>query len=149
MEAALAVRAARADEIGVIADLFSRSLRTLSFLPELHTVEEDFAFWRDVVMIEQRVLVAEKVGQVIGVMATSDGWINQLYVDPEHLGGGAGKALVQAARSEMAEIRLWCFQENRNARRFYEALGFEIEDMTDGSGNEAKCPDILYSWRRG
>lgn len=149
MMADLKVRTGRDDEIAIIADLFSRSFRTLGFLPELHTVEEDFTFWRDVVMVEQRVLVAEKTRQVIGVMAMSEGWINQLYVDPEHLGEGAGSALVRQAQREMDAIRLWCFQENHQARRFYEAHGFEIEEMTDGSGNEAKCPDIRYLWLRG
>lgn len=147
--AGLKVRAGRDDEIGVIADLFSRSFRTLSFLPDLHSVEEDFAFWRDVVMVEQQVRVVEKAGQVIGVMAMTEGWINQLYVDPEHLGEGAGSALVQAAQREMDAIRLWCFQQNNKACRFYEAHGFEIEAKTDGSGNEAKCPDIRYLWQRG
>ena len=44
-------------------------------------------------------------------------------------------------------IRLYTFQENQRARAFYERRGFNAVKLSDGSGNEEKCPDILYEWR--
>ena len=47
-----------------------------------------------------------------------------------------------------AELRLWVFQKNAAAIRFYEARGLRLAEQTDGSGNEEKEPDALYRWRR-
>ena len=33
------------------------------------------------------------------------------------------------------------------ARRFYDKHGFALIKETDGSGNEEKEPDALYTWR--
>ena len=45
-------------------------------------------------------------------------------------------------------LRLWVFQENVGARRFYERRGFRLVRETDGAGNEEKEPDALLEWRR-
>jgi ribosomal protein S18 acetylase RimI-like enzyme len=41
------------------------------------------------------------------------------------------------------------FQQNENARRFYEARGFRLEYETDGADNEERMPDARYAWRPG
>ncbi len=41
---------------------------------------------------------------------------------------------------------LWTFQQNLRARAFYEARGFVLVQLTDGSDNEEKTPDALYAW---
>jgi hypothetical protein len=41
-------------------------------------------------------------------------------------------------------VRLWCFQANSGARRFYERHGFVAVEFTDGHDNEEGCPDVLY-----
>lgn len=46
------------------------------------------------------------------------------------------------------ELRLWTFQANAQAQRFYEKHGFQIERKTDGRDNEEKQPDVLYVWAR-
>ena len=43
-------------------------------------------------------------------------------------------------------FQLWVFQQNANARRFYERRGFVLVRETDGSGNEERTPDALYAW---
>ena len=45
-------------------------------------------------------------------------------------------------------MRLWTFQRNQRARRFYERRGFRLVLLTDGADNEEKEPDALYEWRR-
>lgn len=142
------VRPAQPEDLLVVAGIFSRSIRTLDFLPELHTIAEDFAFWRDVVMVEQRVWVAEASGIVAGVMADHDCWITMLYVHPNQVGTGIGSALINTAKSNMEFIRLWCFQKNTRARAFYERHGFVAAAFTNGAGNAEKEPDVRYEWRR-
>ena len=42
---------------------------------------------------------------------------------------------------------LWTFQKNEGARRFYERHGFDAVELTDGSGNMEREPDVRYAWR--
>jgi GNAT superfamily N-acetyltransferase len=61
---------------------------------------------------------------------------------------GIGTQLLELARSQLPPpIRLYTFQCNERARRFYERHGFKLMSFSDGSRNEEKCPDILYEWR--
>lgn len=144
----MVVRTARETDLAQIADVFSRSFRTMSFLPDLHSVEEDRAFWRDDVLRHQTVLVAERDARIMGVLAHADGWVNQLYVDPDQRGNGVGSALIAEAKRVMGEIQLWCFEGNLAGRRFYETHGFSAAERTDGSGNEAKCADLRFVWKQ-
>jgi hypothetical protein len=41
-------------------------------------------------------------------------------------------------------VRLYTFQENTGARRFYERHGFVAIQFTNGETNEEHCPDVLY-----
>ena len=61
---------------------------------------------------------------------------------------GIGTSLLQLAQEAQAELRLYTFQSNKNARAFYERHGFLIEEMTNGERNEEKMPDITYRWVR-
>jgi hypothetical protein len=42
-------------------------------------------------------------------------------------------------------LKLWTFQSNLDARRFYEAHGFIATAMTTGN-NEERAPDVCYEW---
>jgi ribosomal protein S18 acetylase RimI-like enzyme len=57
-----------------------------------------------------------------------------------------GQALLTAAREDVAELSLWVFQSNTQARRFYERQGFTLVELTDGAANEERLPDALYRW---
>jgi putative acetyltransferase len=57
----------------------------LPFLPDLHTPEEDLAFYRDVVMQECDVWILEE-DEIMGFIALKPGWIDHLYVATEHQG---------------------------------------------------------------
>ena len=43
-------------------------------------------------------------------------------------------------------FRLWTFQDNAGARRFYDRHGLRAVELTDGAGNEEKMPDVRYAW---
>jgi len=45
-----------------------------------------------------------------------------------------------------AGLRLFAFQRNAPARRFYEARGFIAKEFTDGATNMEREPDVLYEW---
>ena len=136
------LRRATAEDAPAVAVLFRRvRLTCLPYLPTLHTPEEDRAFFGRVIG-EERVWLAEDAS-LVGFAASTPSWLNHLYVDPGWHGAGAGDALLDAV-APAGELRLWCFQRNARARRFYERRGFTLERLTDGLGNEEREPDVLY-----
>jgi ribosomal protein S18 acetylase RimI-like enzyme len=121
----------------------------MPWLAGLHTPEEDRAFFRNHVYAVCAVWGAFDGAMLAGIIAFREGFIDQLYVLPQAQGLGVGTALLAKAQSIFTELRLWTFQRNLRARRFYEARGFALVEETDGARNEEKEPDALYLWRRG
>jgi ribosomal protein S18 acetylase RimI-like enzyme len=117
---------------------------SLPFLPELHTPEEDLWFVRERLSANNTVWVAEVAGEVAGYVAFHDGWIDHLFVHPDHQGRGLGPRLLDKALEDGAERQLWTFQQNTRARAFYEKRGFVAVEFTEGEGNEEKTPDVRY-----
>jgi GNAT superfamily N-acetyltransferase len=142
------LRRATPGDAEALALAMRRTVReSLAFLPELHTPEEDLAFFSGVVLPRSEVWIADVDDALAGFIALRPGWIDHLYVTPEAQGRGVGSALLAIALEPGRARRLWTFQKNARARGFYEARGFVVETLTDGSGNEEKEPDALYVWR--
>lgn len=95
---------------------------------------------------EQRLLVADYEGQVIGFVesgaatspaegATQDtGELHFLFVAPEFMGGGIGSRLLARATELLHEdgyrqALLWVFSRNLQARRFYERHGWRTKGL--------------------
>lgn len=85
----------------------------------------------------------EVVGEVL--------WIRNLYVAHDHVGQGHGSRLLAFALAPTQRggrtVRLWTFQQNERARRFYARRGFTPILFTDGQENMERCPDVLYELR--
>jgi ribosomal protein S18 acetylase RimI-like enzyme len=84
------------------------------------------------------VLVGEEKGAIIAtVMVGHDGHRGMLYylaVEPGLQGNGLGKAAVRAAEAWLKERGVWKINllvrsENEKVRRFYESLGYEINEV--------------------
>jgi GNAT superfamily N-acetyltransferase len=129
--------ATSADADGVY--LASRK-RFLPFAPLAHSDAEVRRWVADHLIPSAGVTVACRDGGVVGMMAVSRdaeaSWIDQLYVDPSAVARGIG-----------TRIRLYTFQANDGALRFYARHGFRTLAFGDGSGNEEGCPDVLCEWR--
>ena len=141
------IRPAGPEDVPAIAELYERSLATLSFLPTLHTLEEHRA-WFGQVVAEREVWVWEEESAILGFIALDDAMLDYLYIEPEMTGRGIGSALLNHAKERRpGGFTLWTFQQNEGARRFYERGGLRAIRFTDGEGNEEKTPDVLYEWR--
>ncbi len=122
----------------------------MPFVHLAHSEEAVRSWIRDRLVPTHRTLVAVHCETVVAMMAYSgDGeffWIDQLYVDPAHARHGMGTLLLERGIALAAgrPIRLYTFQENQPARRFYERHGFRAIAWGDGSRNEERCPDALY-----
>ncbi|MEV5594593.1 GNAT family N-acetyltransferase [Streptomyces sp. NPDC052496] len=81
---------------------------------------------------------------------SSDGELYALYLSPEHIGTGIGRALTDAclARARHNGFRalcLWVLKDNARARRFYERAGFRAdgaEAAYEVAG--ATVPEVRY-----
>jgi putative acetyltransferase len=120
----------------------------LPWLAGLHTPEEDVSFFQDHVFRDCSVWGVFAGDALAGMIAFRRGWIEQLYVLPEHQGRGIGRALLGVAQSGAEALELWTFQRNAEARAFYERHGFAAVEFTDGTGNAEREPDVRYLWRR-
>lgn len=143
--------ATQADAEAVAQVYLTSRKKFVSFAPVAHSDEAVFQWIRDTLIPTNQVTAVEKDGKIIGMMALSTdgetGWIDQLYLHPDVVGCGIGTQLVEQAKAELGSpIQLYTFQENQVASRFYERNGFKTIQYGDGSGNEEKCPDVLYEW---
>ncbi|HYY74961.1 MAG TPA: GNAT family N-acetyltransferase [Gaiellaceae bacterium] len=144
-----AVRSARPEDSEAVADVFlAARAAAMPYLPDLHTAEETRAWIRHVVLAEHEVRVVEAEGAVAGFVALGPKTVEHLYVRPELKGRGIGVALLDVAKELRPHgFRLWVFQRNVGARRFYERHGLHVVELTDGAANEEREPDALYEWR--
>lgn len=150
-DSALILRRAALEDMPAVAALHRLVFFTaLPWMPVLHAPEEDREYYRATVFPSSEVWLAEVYGHLAGFIAIRPGWVDQLHVHPEHQGRKLGSRLLDLAKARAAtpELRLWTFQDNAPARRFYAKHGFEVERMTDGADNEEKQPDVLYVWAR-
>lgn len=142
------IRRAAPGDAAQIAIVHRTTMRiSLAFLPELHTAEEDLRFFAERFLPAHEVWVAEDAGHVVGYVGFDADWIHHLYVAPHAQSRGIGRLLLDVALADARPRRLWTFQQNARARRFYEKRGFRLCELSDGSRNEEKTPDALYEWR--
>lgn len=144
----VAIRRALTSEADAIADLYVASRRGASaFVPTVHTDDETRAWVSDYLVPRLEVWVAESNGILLGMMALEHDLVDQLYIAPAAQRRGVGDLLIAHAKKlRPARLRLYTFQRNHPARRFYEARGFVAIEFNDGSHNEEHEPDVLYQW---
>jgi GNAT superfamily N-acetyltransferase len=142
------IRRALPADAGPLAALWlrSRAASVPSIPPTVHADEDVHRWFTEEIVPSGDVWMVDRQGGVIALLVLDHEWIDQLYVDPESTGRGFGGALLGHAKSLRPDgLKLWTFQSNREARRFYEAHGFVAIASTLGD-NEEGAPDICYEW---
>jgi ribosomal protein S18 acetylase RimI-like enzyme len=145
------IRRLKGEEIQAAVDVWVRARWNAQ--PRLeermgYTDDQNLAFFRDVVAMEHQVWLALQGDKVLGLMALSDGEIDQLHIDPEHQNHGVGSALLKKARELYPEgLGLFTHQRNETARRFYERKGFVAVRFGVSPHPESE-PDVRYEWKR-
>jgi ribosomal protein S18 acetylase RimI-like enzyme len=143
-----------ADAEQVASVLLASRKAFVAFAPLAHADDDVRAWIANLLIPAGGVSVAVDRGStepVVGMMAVSRqggvGWIDQLYLHPSAVGRGIGTRFIELAKESLGSpIRLYTFQENVGARRFYERHGFRSVAFSDGADNEEHCPDVLYEW---
>ncbi|RYD85201.1 MAG: GNAT family N-acetyltransferase [Verrucomicrobiaceae bacterium] len=144
---AVLIRRATLEDMGAVAFIHRIAFfAAMPHMPVLHTPEEDLAFYKEVVFPQAEIWLTEQA-QITGFIAFRPGWVDHLYIHPAYQNRAFGSRLLTLAQAPATSLRLWTFQCNRGARRFYERHAFRMEQMTDGAGNEERQPDVLYMWQ--
>lgn len=146
------LRPATQADADAVSDVYLASRKAhVAFAPLAHTDMQVREWIAGLLIPRGAVTLALSGAQTGGMMATSQqeghGWIDHLYVAPAFVGAGIGARLLAHAKANLGSpLRLYTFQANAGARRFYERHGFEAIAFSDGQDNEEKCPDVLYQW---
>jgi GNAT superfamily N-acetyltransferase len=142
------IRRAGTADAPPIAEVFLASFKATYPFPLAHPDDDVRGWIRDVMVPTHESWVALDEGRVVGWMALAPGELDQLYVAPDRLGEGIGRRLLDVAKERSPDgLRLYTFQVNARARRFYERNGFGAEWFGDGAANDEGQPDVRYVWR--
>ena len=131
-----------------VATLWLRSRRaSIPAIPAPVHSDQDVRQWVAEILIPNGgTWVLEGDNELVGMMTVREGWIDQLYVHPDHVGVGAGTVLLRQAKTLFpGGLDLWTFQSNVRARHFYVCHGFVPVGGTRGD-NEEGAPDIHLHW---
>lgn len=144
--------ATAADAPRVASLLIDTRAAFMPYAPSAHT-DPEVRDWVGAHLVPSGgVTVAEIGGKVVAAMAAEKAealsWITQMAVEPTLVGQGIGSLLLAHAMCTLPlPIRLYTFQANSGARRFYERHGFKVVELTDGKANEERCPDVLLEFK--
>ena len=140
------LRAAQAGDASALAGILQDWVDATPWFPNLHNRAEDLAFISGLIR-DQQVTLADLTQTAVGFIAHSAGFISCLYVLGAHRGQGIGRALLETAKSGASgPLKLWTFQANAGARRFYLREGFVETGRTPGN-NEERLPDVELTWQ--
>jgi GNAT superfamily N-acetyltransferase len=143
----LTVSPARPEEAAEIAELYIASRREIPDVVWAHD-DDDVRNWiPNILMKTADVLVARDGDTILGMMALTPGWLDQLYVASSSFRRGVGAALMHAAQQRQNALKLWAFRANVRARAFYASHGFREVLYGDGASNEERAADVLMTWR--
>jgi GNAT superfamily N-acetyltransferase len=139
-------RPARREDMSACAAIVNRWIDDTHWMPRIHYHGDVQRYYRTV-FAERDVNIAEYEGKMAAFMALSeDHYVTALYVERRMRGKGCGKALLDLAKEKHPDgLKLWTFQANQGARRFYLREGFREVRRTNGD-NEEGLPDILLEW---
>jgi ribosomal protein S18 acetylase RimI-like enzyme len=142
------VRRATTEDAADVATVYIASRRgAAAHMPTVHSDQEIRAWVVAHMVPKSEAWVADAGGRIVAVMVLDGEMVDQMYVSPADQRRGVGDALLAYAKKlRPARLRLYTFQSNTPARRFYEARGFVAIEFNDGSRNEERAPDVLYEW---
>jgi ribosomal protein S18 acetylase RimI-like enzyme len=124
---------------------------TMPYLPPQKRSHDQVTDWvRDTLHRTCQIWVAARDGEILGYAALEGDMLEDLYLRPDVRRQGIGTLLLDTVRRHSpAGVSLHVFQQNTDARAFYERHGFTVVDTNDGSRNMENLPDMTLRWTPG
>lgn len=149
MHTDLTLRPARVEDLTAVAGLYlrARAAAVPQLPPVAHAPDAVDAWVRGWDLSSYDVWLALRGDELVGFARSTDTWLDDLYVDPDHQRAGVGRALLDLVKAARPDgFCLWVFATNADARDFYAAHGLIELETTDGTANEEGQPDIRVAW---
>jgi ribosomal protein S18 acetylase RimI-like enzyme len=143
------VRFADEADAAVIARIHMTSrLAAMPYLPPQRRSHEQVTRWiRDVPLRQCRTWVAVRDAEIMGYAALDGDVLEHLYLRPDARRQGIGTLLLDEVRRHSPDgVSLHVFQQNTEARAFYQRHGFTIVDSSDGDRNMENLSDMTLRW---
>ena len=160
------LRRAKPEDAPALAKVHINSWRAAysGLVPDPHLQSLDYdrraeQFRQGLTERSEETYIAELDGEAVGLLTLgpcrdedidsgTTGEIWGIYLLPEHWRKGLGTQLALQAEQMLSSrgctlIVLWVFRDNDQARRFYEAMGFEA----DGTSKDIKAGEVLKAVR--
>ena len=121
---------------------------TMPYLPPQKRSHEQVTRWvQDVLLNQCRTWVAVRDAEIAGYAALDGDMLEHLYLYPDIRRQGIGTLLLDEVRRHSPDgVSLHVFQQNTDARAFYESQGFTVLDTNDGDRNMENLPDMTLRW---
>lgn len=130
----MTVRAGCAEDFSCLLDLWLRGTRHGHPFLNPDQLEHQRVLVRDQYMPAAELWLAERGGVILGFIALLDQYVGALFVDPDHHGGGIGRALIDHGRALKGTLELEVYALNEGALGFYQRLGFVETGRAVGDG---------------
>jgi ribosomal protein S18 acetylase RimI-like enzyme len=143
------IRLADVNDAASVASIHMTSrAATMPYLPPQKRTHEQVTRWfQDTLLKECRAWVAVRGSEILGYAALAGDMLEHLYLRPDVRRQGIGTLLLgEVKRNSPDGVSLHVFQQNTDARAFYERHGFAILDTSDGSRNMEALPDMTLRW---
>lgn len=156
-----AVRSANADDAVDVARIYvdSWNVGFGELMPKRRVTEELVARWRQdlVTLVPHRWWVAELEGLVVGFVGIGPsrdpidaelGELDTIAIDPSCWRRGIGRTLMSVALCRLAadgyrEAVLWTLAKYERGQRFYEAMGWSVDDGVRDEGRQIRYRYVL------
>lgn len=144
----MTIREATAADHPALLDLWLRSVRAShTFLTEAD-IAELYPLVRDAALPGLQLWVADDDGTPAAFAGLDGAKLEALFVAPEYFRRGVGRTLVEHARRLKGPLTTDVNEQNPEAVRFYEALGFHVVGRSDRDGGGRPFP-LLHMCEAG
>jgi ribosomal protein S18 acetylase RimI-like enzyme len=143
------IRFAEEADATAIARIHATSrLVAMPYLPPQKRSHEQVTQWvRDVLLRDCHTWVAVRDAEIVGYAALDGDVLEHLYLRPDVRRQGIGTLLLDEVRRHRPDgVSLHVFQQNTEARAFYQRHGFTVFDTNDGDRNMENLPDMTLRW---
>lgn len=143
------IRLADVNDAASVASIHMTSrAATMPYLPPQKRTHDQVTRWfQDTLLKECRAWVAVRGSVILGYAALAGDMLEHLYLRPDVRRQGIGTLLLgEVKRNSPDGVSLHVFQQNTDARAFYERHGFAVLDTSDGSRNMEALPDMTLRW---
>lgn len=127
------IRRADSREMEILIDIWLRSVRATHLFLTESDIEALLVLVRQGVLANLDLWVwSTDADEPVGFIGLGEASVGALFIAPEWLGRGGGKALIQHARQCLKRpLRVDVNEQNRNAVAFYLALGFRVTGRSE------------------